>query len=73
MCAVDERWLKVLADTSNFSKLTALNLSSNHIGDEGVYFLLQSQNLGSLIYLYMFYNFVKIGGALALASSEVLG
>ena len=73
MCAVDERWLKVLADTSNFSKLTALNLSSNHIGDEGVYFLLQSRNLGSLIYLYMFDNFVKIGGALALASSEFLG
>jgi len=73
MCAVDERWLKVLADTSNFSKLTALNLCCNNIGDEGVYFLLQSQNLGSLIYLYMFDNFVKIGGALALASSEFLG
>jgi len=53
MCSniVTDDWVTALAESSNFNKLTALDLRFNCIGDEGVRILAKSPYLSNLTHL----------------------
>ena len=65
-------WLEILAESSNFSKLTSLDLSNNYIKDQVVRTLSQSPMFSSLTYIDVSNNRVKYEGALSLAKSDFL-